>query len=119
MYKLKITSNEEIPFIRCIVQGIKKAEGRIATDYVKGFKVGESLKLVSDNEFTVCKITYLNFYKSFEQMLKAEGYKNMVPFVDNFNDAVNLYKSFPGWQRVSNTGCCAIGIKNLHSDVVL
>ena len=50
-------------------------------------------------------------YDSFEDMLNSEGVQNLVPFVDNFNDALKIYNSFPGSQKVQSSGCCAIGVK--------
>lgn len=111
MYKLGFINNKKLPFFEYIVSGIKKAEGRIATDYISSFKVGERLLLQARGEFVICEISYLNFYSSFEEMLSSEGFKNMVPFVDSFEEALKVYNSFPGSNRVKKNGCCAIGIK--------
>ncbi len=118
MYKLKFINNDNLPLFKYIVNGSKKAEGRVASDYVKKFKVGEELLLQATGEFLVVKITYLNFYKSFEEMLNAEGFKNMIPFAENFEDALNVYRGFPGSKRVESMGCCAIGIKYLRGKLL-
>lgn len=115
MYRLNITENDIYPFLECIVKGAKKAEGRIATDYIKSFKVGEKLLLSSTKEYLICEILYLNFYESFEDMLESEGFKNMVPFAKNREEALKIYKSFPGAERVRSMGCCAIGVKSLEN----
>ena len=117
MHNLKMISNKKLPFLQYIENGKKKAEGRIATELIKSFKVGELLKLESPTEYVICEITYLNFYKSFEEMLNAESLKNMVPFVDNFEQALELYESFPGAERVKELGCCAIGVKHISSEL--
>ena len=57
----------------------------------------------------------MHFYDSFEDMLNSEGVQNLVPFVDNFNDALKIYNSFPGSQKVQSSGCCAIGVKSIES----
>ena len=119
MYTMNFTNNSEMPLFKCILEGSKKAEGRIATEYVRSIKVGEELLLKSSEEYIVCKITYLNFYKSFEEMLTAEGFKNMIPFVDSFEEAVGIYKKFPGAERVTTMGCCAIGIKYVRGNVFI
>lgn len=59
----------------------------------------------------------MNFYKSFEEMILAEKRENIVPFVNSNEEALKIYKSFPGWQRVKNLGCCAIGVKRLDSNL--
>lgn len=118
MYKLKSINNSNIPLFKCIVNGSKKVEGRIASDYVRGFKVGEELLLQASGEFVVVKITYLNFYKSFEEMLSTEGFENMIPFAKSFDEALQVYNSFPGSERVKSNGCCAIGIKYLRGEIL-
>lgn len=118
MYTLKFINNPDLPLFKCIVDGSKKAEGRIASDYVRKFKVGEELLLQATGEFVVVKITYLNFYNSFEEMLNTEGFKNMIPLAESFEDALNVYKGFPGSKRVKSMGCCAIGIKYLRGELL-
>lgn len=111
MYKLGFINNKKLPFFEHIVSGAKKAEGRVTNDYIKSFKVGEELLLQARGEFVICKISYLNFYDSFEEMLNSEGFENMVPFVGSFDEALKVYNGFPGSDRVKKRGCCAIGIK--------
>ena len=115
MHKLSITNNKKLPFLQYIDLGIKKAECRIASATVKNFKIGDKLLLQGIGEFVLCEITYMNFYKSFEDMILAEKRENIVPFVNSDEEALKIYKSFPGWQRVKNLGCCAIGVKRLDS----
>lgn len=114
MYTMNMTNTPGLPLFRCIAEGSKKAEGRIASEYVRSFKVGEELLLKSSEEYVVCKISYLNFYKIFEDMLISEGFKNMIPFAKDFEEAVDIYKKFPGSERVATMGCCAIGVKYLR-----
>ncbi len=118
MYKLKSINNSNIPLFKYIVDGSKKIEGRIASDYVRGFKVGEELLLQGLGEFVVVRINYLNFYKSFEEMLNAEGFENMIPFAKSFDEALKVYNGFPGSERVKSDGCCAIGIKYLRGELL-
>ncbi|MDR2074400.1 MAG: hypothetical protein LBP36_03475 [Oscillospiraceae bacterium] len=112
MYNLNIISNKKLPFLQFIKDGKKKAEGRIATDFIKSFKIGDLLKLidVASNECVVCEIIYLNFYKSFKHMLDFEGFQSMVPFSNTFDEALKIYQGFPGADKVKIHGCCAIGI---------
>lgn len=116
-HNLKMISNEKLPFLQFIENGKKKAEGRIATDFIKSFKIGELLKLESPTEHVICEITYLNFYKSFEKMLTTEGLKNMLPFVNTLEEGIKVYQSFPGADRVEKLGCCAIGVKHISSEL--
>ena len=117
MYTLNIINNKEMPFLQYIDLGIKKAECRIATPYIKNFKIGETLLLINnkDNEYVKCTIEYLHFYKSFEEMIASEKVNNLVPFVKTETEALKIYKSFPGSNRVKSFGCCAIGVKSIES----
>ncbi len=115
MRSLRIISNKKLPFLQYIQSGKKKAEGRIAINFVKSFKTGDLLKLENSSEYAVCEITYLNFYSDFEEMLTSEGLKNMLPFADSLEEGIKIYKSFPGAKRVNELGCCAIGIKHISS----
>ena len=63
MYKLSIIDNDNLPFLKYIASGEKKAEGRIASKFVRNLKVGERLLLFSKVKFVVCKIKYLHFYR--------------------------------------------------------
>ena len=118
MYKLSFMNDPKNSLLKTIVEGSKKAEGRVLSDYIKSFKIGEELLLQASREFVVCKISYLNFYKSFEEMLNGEGFKSMIPFVQSFDEALRIYNSFPGANRVKVNGCCAIGIRYLRGEVL-
>ena len=117
MHKLSIINNKKLPFSQYIDLGIKKAECRIASAAIRNFQVGDKLLLQGKGEFVLCEITYMNFYKSFEDTILAEKRENIVPFVSSNEEALKIYKSFPGWQRVKNLGCCAIGVKHLNSEL--
>jgi Uncharacterized conserved protein len=117
-YKLSIINNFKFPFLQYIYTGDKKAECRISTEYIKKFKIGDKLILQGKNEFALCKITFLNFYKNFEIMVSSEGFHNLIPFAKNEEDAIRIYKNFPGATRVKSKGCCAIGVKWLEGKLM-
>lgn len=117
MHELSIINNKKLPFLQYISLGIKKAECRIATNSIRKFKVGDELLLRGKDEFVLCEITYLHFYKSFEDMIFGEKKENIVPFVDSDEEALKIYKNFPGSQRVKSMGCCAIGVNPIKSSL--
>ena len=118
VFKLNFINTPKLPLFKHIVDGSKKAEGRVLSDYIRSFKIGEELLLKASKEFVVCEISYLHFYKSFEDMLNAEGFENMIPFAESFDEALRVYNSFPGAGRVKKNGCCAIGIKYLRGEIL-
>lgn len=117
MYKLSIIDNGKLPFLKYIASGEKTAEGRVASEFIRNLKIGEKLLLFSKAKFVICNIKYLHFYDSFEDMLYTEGLENMVPFVATTEQALKIYRSFPGSQRVKTLGCCAIGLDFLEEGV--
>lgn len=117
MHKLSIIDNNKLPFLKYIASREKKAEGRIASKFVRNLKVGEKLLLFSKVKFVVCNIKYLHFYKSFKEMLDVEGLENMVPFVETTQQALDIYNNFPGAARVKKLGCCAIGLDFIEDGV--
>lgn len=117
MYKLSIIDNDKLPFLKYIASGEKNAEGRIASKFVRNLRIGEKLLLFSKTKFVVCDIKYLHLYDSFENMLAVEGLKNMVPFVETTQQALDIYYRSPGAHRVKKLGCCAIGLDFLEEGV--
>lgn len=89
----------------------------MATELVRSFHVGDTLKLEGEGEYVICEITYLHFYVSFEKTMKKEGLENMLPLVDSFADGIMIYNSFSGAKRVTDFGCCAIGVRCILSEL--
>lgn len=48
-------------------------------------------------------------------MISNEKVNNLAPFVKTETEALKIYKSFPGRDRVTSLGCCAIGVKSIES----
>ena len=72
-YNLNIINNRKLPFLQYIESGLKKAECRVTSPYIKKFKQGDILTLKGKDEYVKCIITFLHFYDSFEDMLNSEG----------------------------------------------
>lgn len=53
MYKLSIIDNSKLPFLRCIASGEKKAECRIASEFVKNLKIVKKILLFSKEKFVI------------------------------------------------------------------
>lgn len=117
MYKLSVIDNDKLPFLKYIASGEKKDEGRVSSEFVRNLKIGEKLLLFSGTKLVICNIKYLCFYDSCEDMLDTEGLENMVPFVDTNEQALKIYRSFHGSQRVKTLGCCSIGLDFIEDGV--
>lgn len=111
---LPMINKPDRPYLNWLVDGTKKAEGRVNGPACRKMKVGDTI-LLNDGrrgEYVYGTITFKNEYATFEQMLHAEKVSNMLPFLsdEQVDEGVRIYNSFPGADRVRELGCVAIGI---------
>lgn len=102
------------PYLKWLAMGIKLAEGRVNSQKYREILVGDSVVFRDKNSGRHIQggVKFKHEYESFEQMLKLEGVKNLLPFLDD-NDlekGVEVYNAFPGAERVKSLGCVAIGM---------
>jgi ASC-1-like (ASCH) protein len=110
-------------YMQYIESGIKKFEGRIYGTACKNMHVGDNLKLFDNRAGwgIICKITSIDVYYSFKAMLEEKGILNMLPQLTAesktlphttlLERGVQIYRGFPGSQRVSQVGVTAIGVE--------
>jgi len=115
-----------IIYLQAIMDGIKKYEGRVHGSMYKKFKVGDELRLFDGRARwgIRCKVTSLDTFRSFREMLEAKGVVAMLPQMKDkaaylsqeklLEEGVRVYQSFPGSQRVYREGCVAIGVQFLE-----
>ncbi|HRW58968.1 MAG TPA: ASCH domain-containing protein [Chlamydiales bacterium] len=117
---LKMINSPAQPYIECIANGSKKAEGRIASPSHRELKIGQIICLhhAPTKKWVTCEITYIHHYSSFKEMLENEGLKNMLPFAKTLEEGIAIYMSFPKAERVHSMGALAIGIKPLASSEI-
>lgn len=122
-YKFSMINKPERPYLRWLKEGIKTAEGRINSEKYKKINIGDIITFTDtqNDNFIEGIVTFKHEYKTFETMLKVEGVKNMLPFLDDDDLAkgVQIYRDFPGSQRIEKYGCVAIGIKVTESKLTL
>lgn len=113
-FYLPIINTPSRPYLKWLCNGEKKAEGRVFGSTCRKMKTGATIILHDKKrgEWVLGEIKFLHIYKSFSEMLKAEGVNNMLPFLteNDLQKAVEVYERFPGSQRVMQEGCVAIGI---------
>ena len=113
-YYLSIISTKQHPYIELITEGKKKAEGRVYSEKIRKFSANKTLCLYNKVSYVLCRIISLNVYKTFEEMLHQEGISNMLPFTDSFDEAIKIYNSFPGSERVKTYGAVAIVLEPIE-----
>ncbi len=121
-HALTIQSRPEAPYLRYIREGIKTAECRINGPMFHRYRVGDEINLHNRSEGIICRIEFLHPYKSFAEMIEAEGALNLLPQLKGrrlegdalMQAAIAVYRGFPGSERVHQQGCLAIGVKYLR-----
>lgn len=83
--------NVQEPYLSFIINGIKTVEGRLNKGKFLDVKIGDTLRINNAAEFIVAA---KNLYPSFKDMISGEGLKNVVPDVDNIDEAVSVYYKF-------------------------
>ena len=110
-------------YLKDIINGEKKYEGRINTQKCRNMKVGDNLKLVDKEAFfgIICEITSLDVFDSFDEMLNKIGVLKLLPQLKEkkyssdklLTEGIKIYMDFPGSKRVDTFGSVAIGVKFL------
>lgn len=110
-------------FLRKIMDGTKRYEGRIYRATCKKMQVGDELKLYDNRAGwgILCKITSVDVYNSFQAMLDAKGILVLLPQLEQdaralspqhlMQKAVKIYEGFPGSEGIHTDGVAAIGVK--------
>ena len=109
------------PYMDYIRSGKKLAEGRINSGGYSHLVEGKTIYFHNRHEGIICLITFVHRYKSFEALLEAEGIDNMLPQLKHISsssskmdEALRIYHSFPGAERVKTFGALAIGVQFLR-----
>ena len=115
MHIFSIISTAERPYPTWLKEGIKTAEGRVNGPKYQKIHVGDGIKFVDTktHRFIQGTAAFKRDYPSFEEMLKNEGVRNMLPFLKDgdLTEGIRVYRNFPGADRVKQFGCTAIGIR--------
>ena len=114
MHNLSIINTADRPYLNWLVDGKKKAEGRVNSPKYRLMQVGDTISFCDrkTGHYVHGKIKFKHEYTSFEEMLISEGVSNMLPFLMNheLSEGVAVYNAFPGASRVHKLGCVAIGL---------
>lgn len=107
--------------LNSILDAKKLVEGRLAKGKFLDFKEGDKIVLREDiwkegeiiesipNRGSV-RITTINKYDSFQQMLLAEGVNEVIPYAKNFSEALDSYYRFYTPEDEKKYGVLAIRV---------
>lgn len=100
------------PYLSLIQQGKKTIEGRIASGLFQRVIPGSTIRFFNHTGSVTCKISHAKIYKSFDEMLRAEGIEKCLPNVRSLEEAVRIYNSLPGYrERALQHGVVAIHLQ--------
>ena len=91
-------------YLELIRNGAKTVEGRVKKPPYDGIQSGDRILFRSTQNSTdelICLVKLATVYTSFEEMLLAEGIKNCLPKQSSLAVAVQLYYSFPNYEKDS------------------
>ena len=113
----------ERPYLKWLKDEIKTAEARVNSEKYQKIKIGDEIIFTDSksNDFIKGIVSFKHEYTTFEEMLKSEGVKNMLPFLndDDPEKGIQVYQNFPGSERIKKFGCVAIGMKVTESKLVI
>lgn len=107
-------------YLDAIQSGRKKFEGRINGPACQRMRVDDRIEFLDRREGCgiVCRITSLEVFNTFKDMLLGKGILNLLPQLASekdettlLNRGIKIYQSFPGADRIQKYGCVAIGVE--------
>lgn len=102
------------PWFSKIKKGLKTVEGRKFSDKYASLKPGEIVRFhCADNSF-LTEVVKVIPYQSLEEYLHVEGFEKVLPGIESFQEAIDVYLGFNNNDNVNYTGgFLAIHIKIL------
>jgi len=102
-------------YIHMIQDGRKTVEGRINSGMFRGYKKDDLVRFFCQQADVTCKIEDAIPYKSFEEMLEAEGVGSCIPGIHKVSDGVRAYHQIPGYeQKAKQHGVVAFRLRVIH-----
>jgi len=87
-----------------ILEGKKTVEGRLNQKKYQKIKVGDLVSFKSSepsDPLSFCIIREKKIYRTFKDMLEAEGMENCLPDASSLDEAISIYHAFPGYREKS------------------
>lgn len=115
IYTEVLLNDTYFPFI---LSGEKSVDARINKPSYETIEAGSLIKFVGSltkNLEAYCRVTKRNHYKTFREMLEAEGLSSCLPGIATVEEGVKIYLSFPGYEaQEKSVGVVAFQITPLR-----
>lgn len=106
-----INIHKKEPYHSMVINGLKTVEGRLNKGKFAEIEIGDVLMMRPENKRF--RVVGKRRYKTFKEMLEAEGIKNVLPDKNNIEEAAKVYKKFYKESEENKYGALAIRIKRM------
>ena len=94
VHTIDIQNPKECPTFDYIESNVKTVEGRKYAPKYHNLKINDMIKFVCGDKILMKTIKAIRLYKTLEDYLDIEGFKNVLPCVDTFEKALKLYNTW-------------------------
>lgn len=105
----RISPNTQEPYFNFIKEGEKTMEGRLNKGKFADIEVGN--KCLVNDDFEV-EVIGKRLYKTFQEMIEAEGIEKVIPDANSVEEAVAVYYKFYTKEKEAEHGVVALEVKN-------
>ncbi len=104
---LKFRASDKAEF-RTIVDGLKTVESRAATPKYRKVAVGDELVISCGKDTVIKVVKRVEMYPNIGELVAAVGLHNVMPLMDNVEQAKQEWYSYPGYRdKIAQHGLVA------------
>lgn len=113
----KLTLTVQTPYLIQLRTGPKTHEGRLARSHYLSLQPGNYINISAHEDAMVFRVRSVARYKTFKEMLLAHSVKAFLPGVEDVDEAVEVYRGFPGYaEGEEEVGVVAIEVTFMGND---
>lgn len=114
----QITLSVRDPWLTYIEKGIKTVEGRTGNEEKFKNWIGKEVIFFNSKKKILVKVLDVHHYKTLYEYLDNEGFKNVLPGIPSYQEAVDIYHQFYDDEKIKNAGgMCGIVVKVIKTNI--
>lgn len=94
----------EEPWFSKIKDGSKTVEGRKFSAKYCALRPGDTLEFFCEGDSFLTEVVEVKHYQTLEEYLSAEGYQNVLPGINSFADALEVYLQYNSREDLNVAG---------------
>ena len=93
----------QTPYLANLRSGLKSHEGRLARPQYLTLHPGDYIQICSvtikalEEDASIFEVRRITRYETFREMLLAHGVRAFLPEIEDVDEAVQVYRGFPGY----------------------